>query len=146
MNWINILHTYGAHYVNLLFDMRAHFYQEEQAIQTLLEGYLPPEELTNTLQGIADLLLKSGGFKICHEDIGYYYHLNDITYQRIDNKPFIKIKIPLTATTTLFQLYRINTVPIPLAADRHEHSLFDIPKPYIAISYNRLFYVSLTKK
>ena len=41
MNWINILHTYGVQYVDLLVDMRARLYQEEHAIQTLLQGYLP---------------------------------------------------------------------------------------------------------
>ena len=36
-------------------------------------------------------------------------------------------------------------MPIPLAANRHEHSLINIVKPYIAISYDKLFYVSLTE-
>ena len=125
VNMINILHTYGSQYVDILVDIRSMLQQQEQAIQSLLQGYLPylfvpPDELVQTLQEIAETLPTYGSFKISHSEIGYYYHLNDITYQQVDNKLYIKIKIPLKTTTTSFTLYRINSVPIPLAPDRQE--------------------------
>ena len=150
LNWINILHTYGSQYVDILVDIRTNLYQEEQALQVLLQGYLPyllvpPHELTHTLQDISDILPTLGSFQISHREIGYYYHLNDVTYQRVDDNFYVKIKIPLTTTTTLFTLYRMNAVPIPLGADRKERSIVEMSKPYIAISHDNLFYIMLSE-
>ena len=118
LNWINILHTYGSQYVDILVD---------------------------TLQDISDILPTLGSFQISHREIGYYYHLNDVTYQRVDDNLYVKIKIPLTTTTTLFTLYRMNAVPIPLGADRKERSIVEMSKPYIAISHDNLFYIMLSE-
>ena len=106
---------------------------------------MPPDELTQTLKYIAEILPTYGSFRISHTEIGYYYHLNDVTYHRVNNKLFLKIKIPLTTTTTSFTLYRINTVPIPIGPDRQEHSLIQLKKPYLVISKDNLFYVTLSE-
>ena len=150
LSWINLLHMYGSQYVDTLVDIHGHLLQEEQAVQTLLQGYLPyyflpPDELGQTLQTISNSLLKLGPFRLSHTEVRYYYHINDLTYQRVDDQLFIKMRIPLTATTTLFTVYQIHAVPIPLAANKQDRTIVEISKPYIAISYDKIFYMRLTE-
>ena len=111
-----------------LADIRFHLSQTETAIQTLLNGYLPyyfvhAILLQSALDTIADEVIKFGPFKLSHTEIaevGYYYHLQDITYTLDQQQLFIKIQIPLTATTTAFTLYRVHSVPIPLGANHSD--------------------------
>ena len=97
------------------------------------------------MQEIAEELSRFGPFKLTHTEIGYYYHLQDLTYKLDKNQLFIKLRIPLTATTTVFSRYRIHSVPIPLGADHSDRSIIELPKPYLAISYDRLFYMLLSE-
>ena len=146
---INVLHTYGAQYVDTLVDIRTHLYQTEHALQTLLQGYLPyyfvpPKELDYALDKIATEIAKQGPFKLTHKEIGFYYHLQDIVYKLDKQKLFIKLRIPLTTTTTAFSLYRVHSVPIPLTADQSDRTIIEIQKPYLAISSDKLFYMLLS--
>ena len=147
---INLLHVYGTQYVDTLADIRFHLSQTETAIQTLLNGYLPyhfvpPILLQNSLDTIADEVIKFGPFKLSHTEIGYYYHLQDITYKLDQQQLFIKIRIPLTATTTAFTLCRVHSVPIPLGANHSDKTFIEITKPYLAISFDNLFYMMLSE-
>lgn len=127
-------------------DIRSALQHQEQSIQTLLQGCLPyqfvsPDELTHTLQEIADIF---PAYEIGYTEIGYYYHLNDVTYHRVNNKLFLKIKIPLTTTT--FTLYRINNVPIPIGPDRKEHSLLSSLTNRILQSAGTIYFMLLFQK
>ena len=144
------MHIYGSQYVTPLIDIRFHLHQTEDAIQTLLQGYLPyyfvpPRELQEVLQGITKEVGKLGPFHLTHKDVAFYYHLQDIVYKLVDNKLFIKIRIPLAASTTAFTLYRIHSVPIPLSAKQEERTVIEIEKPYLAISQDKLFYKLLSE-
>ena len=147
---INVLHIYGSQYVDTLVDIQSHLRQTELAIQTLLQGYLPyyfvpPTELQNTLASIRSQLTRIGPFHLTHTEIGYYYHIQDITYKLHKDKLFVKIRIPVTSTTTAFTLYWIHSVPIPVSANQEDQTVIDIPEPYIAISLDKLFYMSLSE-
>ena len=133
-----------------MLDIKTHLLQTEQAIQTLLQGYLPyyfvpPEDLRAAIQAIGHELSKIGPFRLTHTEIGFYYHLEDIAYKLDNYKLFIKIRIPVTTTTTAFTLYRVNSVPIPVAADKEDKTIIDISKPYLAISSDSLFYMLLSE-
>ena len=147
---INILHIYGSQYVTTLIDIRSHLHQTEDVIQTLLQGYLPYyfvplRELQGLLEDITKEVGKLGPFHLTHKDVAFYYHLQDIVYTLVDDKLFIKIRIPLTASTTAFTLYRIHSVPIPLSANQEERTVTEIEKPYLAIIQDKLFYMLLSK-
>ena len=58
---------------------------------------------------------------------------------------FIKIRILLTTTTTAFTLYRVHSVPIPLRANHSDKTFMEITKPYLAISFDNLFYMMLSE-
>ena len=67
----NILHLYCAQYTDVLLDIKTHLLQTEQAIQTLLQGYLPyyfvpPEDLHAAIQTIGHELSKIGPFRLRH--------------------------------------------------------------------------------
>ena len=146
----NILHIYGAQYTGLLLDVKTHLLHTEQAIQTLLQGYLPyyfvpPQDLRYALDTIGYELSKTGPFKLTHTETGFYYHLQDIVYKLDNYKLFIKVRMPVTTTTTAFTLYRVNSIPIPVAADKEDRTIIDILKPYLAISSDKLFYTLLSE-
>ena len=73
------------------------------------------------------------------------YLTKDITYKLDQQQLFIKIRIPLTATTTAFTLYRVHSVPIPLGANHSDKTFIEITKPYLAISFDNLFYMMLSE-
>ena len=103
------------------------------------------QEVGQTLQTISNSLLKLGPFRLSHTEVGCYFHINHLTYQHVGDQLFIKMRIPLTATTTLFTVYQIHAVPIPLAANKQDRTIVEISKPYISISYDKNFYMRLTE-
>ena len=148
--FINVLHIYGTQYVHSLVDIRSHLHQTEEAIQTLLQGYLPynfvpPAELQDLLEDITQEIAKLGPFHLTHTDVGFYYHLQDIVYKLVGDKLFIKLRIPVTASTTAFTIYRIHSVPISMSTNQDDRTIIDIDKPYLAISIDKLFYMSLSE-
>ena len=102
----NILHLYGAQYTDVLLDSKTHLLQTEQAIQTLLQGYLPYyfvplEDLHTAIQTIGHELSTIGPFRLTHTEIGFYYHLEGIAFKLDNYKLLIKIWISVTTTTTV---------------------------------------------
>ena len=97
------------------------------------------------LEDIIKEVEKLGPFHLTHKDIAFYYHLQDIVYRLVDDKLFIKIRIPPTASTTAFTLYRIHSVLIHLSAKQGERTVIEIEKPYLAISQDKLFYMLLSE-
>ena len=55
------------------------------------------------------------------------------------------MKIPLTSTSTVFTVYRINSVPIILGPNREETSVMKFKKPFIAVSNDEMFYIRLSQ-
>ena len=84
-----------------------------QAIQTLLEGYLPiyyvpPHKLKIFLNKFHSKLMKGYPiFRIAQTCVIYYYTVPNVIYARTRNQLCIKIKIPITTTDTLIHFYHI---------------------------------------
>lgn len=149
-NWINILHLYGTQVSDTLVDIRYALSREVQAIQTLLEGYLPvylvpPTVLRDVLDNIRSKIMQYGAFRLAHDNPSHYYSLKDISYYRDDDMLYLSVKIPLTSTNTVFTVYRVYGVPIVLGENRSEKSIINFEKPYMAISNNFMFYLMLSE-
>ena len=150
ISWINLLHMFGNHYTYVLGDILHQAEEDLVGIKTLLEGFLPPqfippELLQETLLKISEQLIPYGTFQLAHPELGYYYHLQDVTFTRIGTSVIIKIRIPLTVLSNTFDVYQMHSVPIPLAPGRPDFSVIDFEKPYLAISKDERFFLALSQ-
>ena len=150
IEWINLLHQFGNHYVFVLSDILIEVDSILSALETLLKGYLPsqfipPDLMEKTLNHIATEVSKYGNFTLVHREVGFYYHLRDITFTRIGYQVYIKIRVPLTTMSNTFDVYQIHTVPIPMTHGRRDFTELSCDKPYVAISRDELFYVVMSK-
>ena len=97
-------------------------YSRIQAINQLHQGYLPvhliePQTLSKVLTTIgASLKNNHPHYQLTYDpsiSIHPYYHFRKTTFLATSKYIYIKLKIPISPTTPLFQLYKVNTLPIP---------------------------------
>ena len=150
IDWINVLHVYALQYVDSLTDLRHKLTQELHMIQTLLEGYLPvemvsPSTLSDTLDRIQDQGNFATTFQFALTDLSAYYKMQDILYTVTGDQLFVTLKIPVTSTTTVYTVYRIQAVPIRISNERKETSVIELKDPYLAVSSDELFYFEMSE-
>lgn len=148
MKYINLLHVYNAQHIHILNAFVRDSTELLSGVQTLVEGYLPskiipPHILTEYLFHLDNNLKKSSpGFTVTHKSASYYYHVRDIMYARSEDNLFISIKIPLSSTNTIFKLYKVETLPVPMAGLDLHTEISNVPK-YFAVSSDQQFYLEL---
>jgi hypothetical protein len=101
-----------------------------------LSPYLvPATSLLKTLQNISQELQQHYPlFHISNTHPAYYYRAHSVIYNRHNNSLFISIRIPLTSSSPLFDIYQIITFPIPINhTSDHATIIKDLPH-YLAIS------------
>lgn len=136
----------GNLYIDMLYDLRTEVTNNIFGVQTLLDGYLPaaliPPVVMRKVLGRLSRNLRSHNFNLAFHDIAAYYKTKDIVYERHSDFLFITIKIPLESIHTLYQLYRIDTVPL-LSGDVQTQIQFE--DPYLAVSDGNYFYFQLSE-
>ena len=150
VDWINVLHVYALQYVDSLTDLRHKLTQELHMIQTLLEGYLPvemvsPQTLRDTLEDIQERGDFATTFQFALTDLSAYYKMQDILYTVTRDQLFVTLKIPITSTTTVYTVYRIQAVPIRISNERNETSVIELKDPYLAVSSDKMFYFTMSE-
>ena len=146
---INFLHLINIHYTAALSDVLNVLTVRNEGLHKLLQGFLPPElvsgyELDRTLAEIKRNLSGDNNIRPTHENFAYYFHIRDITYSRVNDTLFIKLKIPLSSTSDLFNIYRFHSVPMPIGQNRNESTRIAVEKNYLAVSQNNNFYATLS--
>ena len=147
---VNYVHLMNLHYTAVLVDIRSDLKTKLNGIHNLMRGFLPPElvpvdTLSEALHAIKHELTNYTHIYLTHGNHLFYYHIQDVTYTRDNDMLYIKIKIPLTSSADIFQLYRLHTVPIILGHNRSEYTQIDILDKYLAISSNGKFYTTLSE-
>ena len=88
-------------------------------MQTLLEGYLPPEFvssklLENSLQKLQDNFQKKySQYHLCHETASYYHRQKGATFYRNGHNIYINIPVPLCRHSLIFDVFKVIHLPIP---------------------------------
>ncbi|XP_077981780.1 betaine--homocysteine S-methyltransferase 1-like [Glandiceps talaboti] len=81
-------------------------------MQTLLEGYLPPEFvssklLENSLQKLQDNFQKKySQYHLCHETASYYHRQKGATFYRNGHNIYINIPVPLCRHSLIFDVFK----------------------------------------
>ncbi len=147
----NVLHT------NTLLDVIGPVIELEQSsvnvesLNLLFNNKLPPnlikpEHVTNMLEYIEGQLSKNySTYSITFHHPNYYYMSNDVHAFVLDQKLFVKIRVPLHNYNTKFQVYHINTVPIHLTPQSKLLSQIINVSPYLAISEDGQYYFHMTE-
>ena len=149
---VNLLHTYSVQQVHMLEGLLRDSEMRVQAVQTLLEGYLPiyyipPHKLKQFLNKLHAVLLKDyPTFRIAQTEVKYYYTAPNVVYLRTRNQLYIKIKIPITTTDTLIHFYHVTALPVPTVTN-HTTYVTKISgfSEYIGITNSELFYVETNR-
>src|SRR3989442_6021196 len=122
------------------------------AIGTLSRGHLPAflfteEIITQMLNTVQSSVTKDLGkpMEIVHKHINYYYSKGSFICTRHQDNLYITLKIPLTNTPDHFQIFNINTYPIPLHKNEYSHvtKIDNIPDN-IAISITKGLYLPIS--
>jgi hypothetical protein len=148
--YINLLHVYNVQHIHLLNALVRDSSERLQGVQSLVEGYLPviliPPHVLESYIYKLDRFLKENhpGFSITHMKAKYYYHVKNIMYARTNRNLFISVKIPLSSTDTIFKLYNIDTVPVPMGPIEFHSEINNVPT-YFAISSDNQFYLELAE-
>ena len=148
--YIKSLHLSGSQLTQALSDTHRILKERLNGVETLLKGYLPqnlikPMELKKAIEQIKTQLLAYDGFTVTHDNHLYYYHIPDITYTRFGDRLYIKLKVPVTSTANLFDVYKLSSIPIAIGTDRNEVTEFSLEDSYVAISRNNQFYVTMSE-
>ena len=96
---------------------------------------VPPKFMIKTIEHISGLLAsRYPSYHIASEQLQYFYDTLDILYARKGDELYIHVKFPITSEESVFQIFHINSFPIPLnETSNHLTRLSQIP-PYLAVS------------
>ena len=117
--------------------------------QTLLEGYLPiqlvsPNRLSQSIQDIEIKLSRQFPlFTISHKDVGYYYQNRDIMFTQSKDYLYISVKIPVSASSSYFDIFSLYSLPVPLNSTTNNATLIKNLPPYFGITRDAEFYTEI---
>ena len=150
--FMGILHAYNVQHLQVISTLHAYSFRMLSAVQTLLQGLLPiqivpPKDLQKVLESVSGNLLKSlPSFKITHNHIAYYYAHKLVSFAHSPDFLYIRLKIPITSGNTNFDVYSVNSLPMPVISNK-THGITEIigHSKYLAVSSDHLLYAELNE-
>ena len=144
-----IMHSINAHEVSTMLLMITEMDKLINSYNILLKGYLPldlipPDRIHTILRNITDYLrLNHPAFHILHTNPTVYYHTHSISFARTENNLYIKLNIPISSTNLLFNIYKVENIPV-VAGNRNKSFTYisDLP-PYLGVSTDNKFYIEI---
>jgi hypothetical protein len=105
---------------------------------------IPVDTISESLQQIKHHLHKRfPGFHVVHKDPNFYYNMKTVRYSRSKNSIFVTLKMPVSSSKSLFNLFQVYSVPVPLnESTGHATKLMEYP-PYVALTENRKVYIEI---
>ena len=90
---------------------------------------------------------KLPNFCITHSHTSYYYAHKLVSFAHTDRFLYIKLAIPITKGNTLFDVYRLSVLPLPVVSGNDSNALTEISgyAPYIAVSKDNLHYADMSE-
>ena len=144
-----IMHSINAHEVSTMLLMITEMDKLINSYNVLLKGYLPldlipPARIQTILRNITDYLrLNHPTFKILHTNPTTYYHTHSISFARTNHNIYIKLNIPISSTNLLFNIYKLESIPV-VAGNRNQSFTYisDLP-PYFGVTTDNNFYTEI---
>ena len=130
------------------FLYKTRLMQLQEAIEDMISGIVSPTliapETVEKLYNEITEHLKGTSFKIAFTQIDWFYKNVEFAAMRENNTLFLSLKIPLTTFEEPFDVYQIQTVPLPTHdSEGHVTHLTNMPQA-IALSQDRQYYVDMT--
>ena len=148
---VTLLHVYATQRTDRLRTLVQESYQRVQAVQTLLKGYLPahlvpPEALKPILTSVRRFLqTQYPNFALSHAEIADYYHLPNVLYAHTSRYLYLTLRIPITTSDTMFELYKLTALPVPLTTTNTTgYTMIRETAPFLAMSPSGTFFFELT--
>ena len=100
-----------------------------------------PAQLRRVLSTVQrDLETKHPGFKIQYTSLGYYFSAITTLYALSNDTLFITVKIPITKTSSQFDLYSVYSLPIPSNSTTSNSTKITGLPMYFGISRDQQYY------
>ena len=118
----------------------------------LLQGWLSPHLIhpriaRDMLDNIAHRLHSSNhDFKVALESPSDFYHLNEFYVQRHQNILYLGVYVPLAYKDAKFNLFQIDSYPLPAASNIDHVTYIRQPKMFLAHSDDHSFYFHPTEE
>ena len=130
------------------FQFKTHLMQLQEAIEEMITGVISPVLITpgsvqQMLDDIADHL-QNTSFRLAFPRRDWFYRHVEFVAMQDNYTLYIAFKIPLTTFESQFDVYSLQTLPLPTHDDAgHVTHLSNMP-PAIALSQDRQYYVDMT--
>ena len=148
---ISLLHVYRAQHTDRLRSLVQESYQRLQAVRTLIQGYLPTHFISpETLRSILTLVRRMiqtqfPNFVLTHSEVAAYYQLPITLYAHSRKYLYITLRIPVTTSDSLYNLYRLTTIPVPLSPNQLiGYTQISGHTPFLAIATTGSYFFELT--
>ena len=130
------------------FQYKTHLMQLQEAVEDMISGMISPILITpDSLEKMLNDIttnLQNTSFKLAFPRKDWFYrHVEFVAIQE-NHTLYISLKIPLTTFETQFDVFGMQTLPLPTHdGEGHVTHLSNMP-PAIALSKNRQYYVDMT--
>ena len=117
-----------------------YLYQISLGVQAAIRGkltshLLPFEEMVKAVQIMKEHMMKDiPGYQIGVDDVGDLYHLPLHAVYAMSETLYVTMAVPITYTDNIYEVYQIQTFPVPAGAGDHETYTQIVGVPdYIAV-------------
>ncbi|MES9883069.1 MAG: hypothetical protein ABW185_19570 [Sedimenticola sp.] len=135
-------------YIDVFRQQMEHFMT---GVEGIIQGQISPKLVSPeawrlTLQQLQYKLRQTDrDYVITHTHLSYYYSDSiSYTYYRYDNSLYIIVRIPIQITNYIFDLWNVQSFPIPVQKDSKHVTKITNLKPYFAMDITRALYLELT--
>ena len=127
---------------------RMHLIQLQNAVEEMVSGIISPVLITpgSMEQMLNDISthLQNTSFRLAFPRVDWFYRHVEFVAMQSNYTLYISLKIPLTTFETQFDVFRLETLPLPTHdGEGHITQLSNMP-PAIALSKDRQYYVDMT--
>ena len=147
---MTVLHVYHTEYNDRLRSLVQESYERLHAIHTLLQGYSPihlvPPETLRPILTLARRMLQTQfpNFVLTHSEVATYYQVPITLYSHSRKYLYITLRLPVTTSDSLYKLYKLSTLPVPLAhTESVGYTQIIGHSPYLTIATTRSYFFEL---
>ena len=147
-----IMHGINSREINTMLLITSELEKFISGCDVLLRGYVPvqivpPQQLLEIIGNISDYLQQNQpNYQVVYKQPASYYQMPGIvTYTTTENHLFIKIKIPLSTSSVLFEVFRVRSVPVSLAKEKGDKPFTEVTglPDYLGIGQDKKFFTEL---
>lgn len=106
--------------------------------------FVPTDVLKPVLNHIQSVLANNNLFSLTHTDISYYHNEAHTSYYMEGDDLFINLEIPISSYQGHFNVFAVNTFPLPTTHTVKGYTQIQAPTDYFGITLDHQFFLTMS--